>query len=98
MAGDDELGDGSWAEWRRAVLGEQRRFGRDLRDLSAKVGELAKHSDVEELERRIMLLEAWRATGSQRNEDRKWLIGLAVLVVASILMPNLRVLLFGGSP
>jgi hypothetical protein len=92
----DELGDGSWAEWRRAVLGDLRRLTDDMRVLHVEVRGLARAADVEELERRIVMIEAQLSAGSQKNEDRKWLIGLAVLVVASILFPSLRVVLFGG--
>lgn len=89
--------DGSWPEWRRLVLSEQRRFGHELRELARDVRGLAKHADVEEIEERLMLVEAQLRAGAQKNEDRKWLIGIGVLVVASIAFPSLRVLLFGGS-
>lgn len=92
----DELETGSWAEWRRLVLSEQRRVSHDIRELAVEVRGLAKHSDVEDLERRVGDIEAAIRAGAQKNEDRKWLIGLGVLVVASIAFPSLRVLLFGG--
>lgn len=88
--------DGGWPEWRRLVLSEQRRIGHELRELGKEVRALAKATDVEDLERRVGDIEAQLRAGSQKNEDRKWLIGLAVLVVASILFPSLRVVLFGG--
>ena len=100
----DEPADGSWGEWRRLVLGEIRRLSDDMRQLDRDVRVVAEGVavlkaaaiDAEELERRIARLEAQGNTTIQKNEDRKWLIGLAILVVASILLPSLRVLLGGG--
>lgn len=92
----DGMDDGGWPEWRRLVLSEQKRLGQDMRDLIQEVRGLARNADVEELERRIVMIEAKLLAGGQRNEDRKWLIGLAVLVVASIIFPSLRVVLWGG--
>lgn len=93
----DELDAGGWPEWRRLVLSEQRRFGHDLHELTLEVRALAKHSDVEELERRVGKIEAELSAGEKKIDDRKWLIGIGILVVASIAFPSLRVLLFGGS-
>lgn len=91
---------GDWPEWRRLVLGDLRRLTEDVRELGRDVRGLARNADVEELEKRIVMIEATLTAqgnaGSQKNEDRKWLIGLAVLVVASILFPSLRVVLWGG--
>jgi hypothetical protein len=90
------MDDGAWPEWRRLVLSEQRRISDDLRTLASEVRILARHADVEDLEKRVGKIEARLSAGTEKNEDRKWLIGLAVLVVASILFPSLRVILFGG--
>lgn len=82
------------------MLGDLRRLTEDVRELSRDVRDLARNADVEELEKRIVMIEATLTAqgnvGNQKNEDRKWLIGLAVLVVASIIFPSLRVVLFGG--
>lgn len=96
---------GPWNEWGRAVLGDIRRVGddvrhvdREVRGLSIKVELLtASAAAVGELEARVGVLEARGEVAVQRTDDRRWLIGLAVLVVASIIFPSLRVLLFGGS-
>lgn len=101
---DEEPVDGSWGEWRRLVLGDIRRIGADVRALDRELREVASDvkilkreaTDAQALEDRVVVLEAALSAGATRNEDRKWLIGLAVLVVASILFPSLRVLLFGG--
>ena len=93
----DEIEMGSWAEWRRLVLSEQRRIGHELREIAIDMRSLAKHADVENLERRVLDIEARLAAGRERNDDRRWLIGIGVLVLASIFLPSLRVLLFGGS-
>jgi hypothetical protein len=90
------MDDGGWPEWRRLVLSEQKRISFDLRELANEVRNLARTTDVDELERRVDKIEARLSAGTEKNEDRKWLIGLAVLVVASILFPSLRVVLFGG--
>lgn len=100
----DEPADGSWGEWRRLVLGEIRRLSDDMRQLDRDVRLVAEGVavlkanalDAAELEKRIAALEAAGSVTIQKNEDRKWLIGLAILVVASILLPSLRVLLGGG--
>lgn len=100
----DEPQDGSWGEWRRLVLGDLRRLDDDMRDLARDVRTIAQgvavlqaHAvDLDDLERRLAQLEATGVVTVQKNEDRKWLIGLAILVVASIILPSLRVLLGGG--
>lgn len=97
MPDRDPIDDGGWPEWRRLVLSEQRRFGHELRELVTEVRQLAKHADVEELERRVVLIEAKLLAGQEKGESNKWLIGVAILVVASIILPSVRVLLFGGS-
>jgi hypothetical protein len=101
----EPTGDASWLEWRRVLFADIRRIGEDVRSLDRELRDVASDVkllkaalvDVNELEARVAVVEARLAAGVQRNEDRKWLIGLAVLVVASILFPSLRVVLFGGS-
>jgi hypothetical protein len=96
--------EGGWGEWGRLVLGELARLttevsrlDRDVRDVAQGVGILKANAvDAAEMERRIAALEAAGSITIQKNEDRKWLIGLAILVVASILLPSLRVVLGGA--
>jgi hypothetical protein len=94
----DDLADGSWGEWRRSVLGDLRRLGREMRDLAGEVRGLGRElrDDDADLETRVASLEEWRKRGGERSEDRKWLIGLAIVVVVGVLAPALRVLIFGG--
>lgn len=97
--------DGNWNEWRRVVLsginridGDLRQLDREMRTISTNVALLKQgETEIEELEERVLAMERIIELGGQRNEDRKWLIGMGVLVVASILFPSLRVILFGGS-
>lgn len=100
----DPADEGNWNEWRRVVLGDIRRVGEDVRHLDREVRALAtsvalltaRAGDVIALEARVAELEAQRDAGIGKNEDRKWLIGLAILVVASIVSPAVRALIFGG--
>lgn len=91
VAGERGEDGGDWPEWRRLVLGEQRRMGDDLRTLTREVRALAAAADVVALERRVTAAEQRVDQLEDRIDTYRKTIGaMALTIFATIGFPIAR--------